>query len=198
MKFDSVIFDLDGTLWDATEQIASCWASCIKYVSVDFIKSLMGKTNEEICLKAKISSDKLDECQNKELTYLLGNPGKLYPGVIPLLCWLADTGVPSYIVSNCQKGYVDTFLKAYNMGRFFKGHTCSGATGKSKAQNIADLIATEKLSSPVYVGDTAGDKEAAESNNIVFIHSVYGFCPSIDAKYKANTPNDIRKILLEG
>ena len=29
MKYDGILFDLDGTLWDATEQIAASWNDII-------------------------------------------------------------------------------------------------------------------------------------------------------------------------
>ena len=30
MKYDSVLFDLDGTLWDATESTAEAWRRTLK------------------------------------------------------------------------------------------------------------------------------------------------------------------------
>jgi len=50
-KFDSIIFDLDGTLWDSTANVAVAWQAAkneVDYVPTDFtqetIKSITGMT----------------------------------------------------------------------------------------------------------------------------------------------------------
>ena len=52
---DSIIFDLDGTLWDSTKGVADSWSEVLskynfdrKYVSADEIKGYMGLTLDEI------------------------------------------------------------------------------------------------------------------------------------------------------
>ena len=52
---DSIIFDLDGTLWDSRKEVADSWSEIIKQydykrqdVSFQEINDLMGKTIDEI------------------------------------------------------------------------------------------------------------------------------------------------------
>lgn len=44
-----------------------------------------------------------------------------------------------------------------------------------KGDNILKIIQDYKLSSPVYVGDTAGDYSACRQANIPFVFASYGF-----------------------
>ena len=54
----AIIFDLDGTLWDATEQMLPAWNRVLKrYTSrqpmtLEEVRSYMGKTVEEIAAAA--------------------------------------------------------------------------------------------------------------------------------------------------
>ena len=52
---DSIIFDLDGTLWDSRKEVASAWSEVIrgydyerKEVTFQEVNDLMGKTIDEI------------------------------------------------------------------------------------------------------------------------------------------------------
>ena len=52
---DSIIFDLDGTLWDSRKEVASAWTEVIrtynyerKEVTFQEVNDLMGKTIDEI------------------------------------------------------------------------------------------------------------------------------------------------------
>ena len=55
MKENSVIFDLDGTLWDSSAQVAECWSQVGArllgpgfFLTPDDVKAQMGKTMDEI------------------------------------------------------------------------------------------------------------------------------------------------------
>ncbi|MFP3471895.1 hypothetical protein R0J90_17765, partial [Micrococcus sp. SIMBA_144] len=50
-----------------------------------------------------------------------------------------------------------------------------GRTGLSKGENIQLIIERNNLTSPIYVGDTEGDRKAARYARIPFIYAQYGF-----------------------
>lgn len=100
--------------------------------------------------------------------------GQLYPGVTEGLNKLADK-FDLYIVSNCQSGYIETFLGGVGSNSPFLDFECWGNTGLSKAENLRKVIARNGLRSPVFVGDTAGDYDAAKENGIPFVQVTYGF-----------------------
>ena len=79
------------------------------------------------------------------------------------------------IVSNCDNGYIQAFLKAHNMAQYFTDYECMGSTGKPKADNIALVVEHNHLKAPVYVGDTVWDYNSATQAGVPFIFAAYGF-----------------------
>ena len=186
-KFDSIIFDLDGTLWDSTGNVAVAWQSAID--QVDYVDELM--TQEKIRsitgmaynaifdkLFAYLDTEKRAElmsiCAKSELEILHTRGGELYPALNETLGYLADK-YKLYIVSNCQSGYIEVFLKLSGMGHFFMGHQCYGTKGNPKVENIKDIVNDHGLAAPVYIGDTMGDYDAATKAGVPFIFANYGF-----------------------
>ena len=106
-KTDSIFFDLDGTLWDCFELIKKLWK---QEANVDFQKSFMGLTSKEISQQTGLSLDKINSLQSKELDFIKNNSPKIYKGVIEGIKKLAFR-YKLFIVSNCQKGYIDVFLQ---------------------------------------------------------------------------------------
>lgn len=186
-KFDGIIFDLDGTLWDSTGNVALAWQRVIEQVDYvkepmtrDKIRAVTGMAYNVIfdTMFDYLEKDKRDElmaiCAKSELDMLHENGGDLYPVLEETLSYLADK-YKLYIVSNCQSGYIEIFLKLSNMGRFFSGHQCYGTKGNPKAENIKDIVHDHGLATPVYIGDTKGDYDSAAKAGVPFIFASYGF-----------------------
>ena len=184
---DAVIFDLDGTLWDATGCSSDIWNRVFdKYDEVTFCMTreissgLMGMTMEEIgdCLFPELPVSKrraiTDEFGVEEVAYLRENGAVLYDGMPDTIKELSEK-YDLYIVSNCQDGYVPAFLHAHDMEQFFKDIEMSGRTGMDKGRNIKLLMERNGINNALYVGDTAGDEKAARFAGIPFIWAKYGF-----------------------
>lgn len=185
MKFDNIIFDLDGTLWDSTEPIVVAWNEVLrsfgmKELKVTELYDCMGLTMNEIAAKLfpeensvrqREIMDALIEHENK---YLYEHGARLYADLEETLAELSKSFL-LYIVSNCQKGYIEAFLHAHRLEKYFADWECWGNTGASKDKSIRILIERNKLDNCVYVGDTAGDARAAAGAGIPFIHAAYGF-----------------------
>lgn len=151
MNCDSLIFDLDGTLWDASEAVSQSWAHTLRNTyqvknppSIAEIQSIMGLSAREIAdrLFSRYGEDP-DEiaqyCMRQECDYLAVHGGRLYAGVEPTLRDLAQHYHLS-IVSNCQQGYIESFLHFYHLEPLFTDFDCEGNTGLSKSENILSLI----------------------------------------------------------
>ncbi|QQL50352.1 HAD family hydrolase [Mucilaginibacter ginkgonis] len=186
-RFDSIIFDLDGTLWDSTANVAEAWqtaAGKVDYIkdaiTVASVRSITGMPYDAIFEKLfpKISSEQREEFKSlaarHELDTLNTKGGDIYPGVAETLQYL-QSRYKLFIVSNCQSGYIENFLKMDNMAGFFIGHQCYGTKGQQKWQNITDVVQDHHLTAPVYVGDTMGDYNASVKASVPFIFAAYGF-----------------------
>ena len=186
-RFDSIIFDLDGTLWDSTGNVAIAWEEARKQVDYDIetitverVKSITGMAYDVIfeVLLPDLEVEKRDHfkaiCAQSEIDVLDARGGALYPGLTETIQYLAAK-YKLYIVSNCQSGYIETFLRHCPVARYFSGHQCYGTKGQPKAENIKDIVIDHQLKAPVYVGDTTGDRNSATKAGVPFIFANYGF-----------------------
>jgi len=179
----AIIFDLDGTLWDTSKEIEFVWSKIAKDYNLEVkdnqIKNIMGLTKSEIIEyffdnNLELGNQFITVCQNKENEYLSKFGGGIYKNTIETIKKLSKS-YNLYIVSNCQSGYIETFLDYYNLGQYFRDYECSGNTGESKEYNIKLVIKRNNIVDAIYVGDTNKDYQAAKGNNIKFIWAKYGF-----------------------
>jgi phosphoglycolate phosphatase len=186
-QYDSIIFDLDGTLWDSTANVALAWQDAVNkvdYLQIDMtqalVRSITGMTYDAIFDKLfpNLTDVQRTEvkahCAESELRILHAKGGDLYPQLEDTLKELS-TRYKLYIVSNCQCGYIELFLDLNNLHTYFLGHQCYGTKNRPKADNIRDVVNDHGLLAPVYVGDTLGDYHAATQAGVPFIFADYGF-----------------------
>ncbi|AST91900.1 HAD family hydrolase [Sutcliffiella cohnii] len=183
---DSIIFDLDGTLWDSSKTVLTAWNEILRKkdgineLTVEDLQGTMGLQMHEIGKKLFPSLDDqareqlLQECGDLENVYLENSGGILYDSVEETLEALSEK-YKLYIVSNCQEGYIETFYKYHQLEKYFLDFENPGRTGLSKGENIKLVIERNSLSNPVYVGDTEGDLKAARYAGIPFVYATYGF-----------------------
>lgn len=187
MNRKGIIFDLDGTLWNTTETIVPVWNEVLKthketdkQISVEEMNGYMGKTLDQIAelmlpeLQKNNAMSILLECCGVEQKYLKQFGGKLYNKLSETLAELKKDYL-LFIVSNCQDGYVQSFLDYHGFNEVFDDFEMSGRTGKSKGENIKMIIERNNLESAIYVGDTEGDKIASDEAEIPFVFAEYGF-----------------------
>lgn len=203
---DSIIFDVDGTLWDATEIIAGAWNNYIhekEHMEMDidseYLSSLFGQLLSDIAknifpdLPEEEQLRIIDGCCRAEEEALLKKCAPLYEGLEETLKELSAR-YPLYIVSNCQAGYIEAFLETSGLGKYFQGHLCPGDTGMGKGKNIMKIVKDHDLKSPVYVGDTMGDCKACQEAGVPFIWAAYGFGEVTNPWKQINKPADLLEI----
>ena len=184
---DSIIFDVDGTLWDSTEIVADAWVIAAKEFNAPYehitgtrLRREFGKTMEAIGISLY---PELPEEEAVRITrhacdieneWLLAHPASLYEGVMETLKALSEK-MPLFIVSNCQAGYIEVLLETTGITPYITDHLCPGDTGYAKASNIRAIVEKYNLKDPVYVGDTAGDLVASREAGVPFVFASYGF-----------------------
>lgn len=206
MKVDGILFDLDGTLWDATQAIADSWAEVLKDQpdipqppTKEELESVMGMASEPLMAKlfphitVERGRELFAQCCQVENLYLREHGGVLYPDIPEVMSTLSQR-VPLFIVSNCNDGYIECFLDAHGLRSCFRDWECIGRTGKEKWENMKLVAMRNGLNAPVYVGDTVMDQASAQKAGISFIHAAYGF-GQVPGVPKLSTPRDLLELI---
>ena len=207
MKFENIIFDVDGTLWDTTKTVADSWNYAVKtlgYSPADItgeqLKNEFGKTMDVIAqdLFPHLPLDQrnilMEACCRYEDEFLeeLEVP-PLYPDIPETIAALSKNH-RLFIVSNCQSGYIELFLRKTGLEKYITDIECFGNTKKTKGENIRLVIDRNIPGSTCYVGDTAGDQKAAAYAGIPFIFASYGF-GQVNEKDSFASISTIRELL---
>ena len=188
MKYDSIILDVDGTIWDTTPVVAKAWNKAIAElfpqvppVTADILKGQFGKTMDVIgrnLFGALSDSDQailLKRCCVEEHLAIEQNEKDIaYEGVVQTIRELSKK-IPLFIVSNCQAGYIELVMKKNGITDCITDFECFGNNGLTKDKNLRLIIERNNLKNPVYVGDTQGDLEACKLAEVPFIWAEYGF-----------------------
>jgi phosphoglycolate phosphatase len=200
---DALIFDLDGTLWDTCQTCAHAWNEVLarhgipfRSITGDDVRRVTGKPHDA-CIRDTFVG--LPEAQlellNRETAVednlaIERHGGQLYEGVAEGLRALA-LRCPLFIVSNCQAGYIELFLRLNGLGPQFRDFECWGNTGQPKPENLRQLIARNALERPWLIGDASGDMQAAEACGVLFVHAAYGFGQVERADLRVSTFNEL-------
>ena len=188
MTYESLILDIDGTLWDSRSLVAEGFNLQLTEegyphlcVTVDDLTPLFGKVMEDLAdaILATVSReeryDMMLRCMAREHAYMAENPCQVgYPKVRETLEKLSEK-YRLFIVSNSQSGYPQLCMEKLGLTPYIEGSLCFGDTGTTKGQTIRTLIEKHKIGSCVYVGDTQGDYEATVEAGVPFIWASYGF-----------------------
>ncbi|MBR4971951.1 MAG: HAD family hydrolase [Oscillospiraceae bacterium] len=184
----SLIFDIDGTLWDSRALVAEGYNIQLRKegydhlcVTAEDLKPLFGKVMTEIAdaILASVPENQrytlMERCMDTENRYLAENECRIgYDGVKETLEELAKR-YRLFIVSNAQCGYPELCMEKLGIGHLIEGHLCFGDTGTEKGQTILELMRRHHIDDAVYIGDTQGDYEATVVAGIPFIWAAYGF-----------------------
>ena len=211
MKYESLILDIDGTLWDSRALVAQGYNLQLTaeglsryFVDAERLKPLFGKVMTEIAdamfpdLPESRRYALMERCMDRENRYLEENPCRIgYPGIVEALETLSRSH-RLFIVSNSQQGYPELCMDKLGIRELISGHLCFGDTGTDKGTTIRILMDKYGISSAAYVGDTQGDREAAEKAGIDFLWAAYGFGAVTGYAEKLNGPMDLVRLEKEG
>lgn len=203
----AILFDLDGTLWDACDVLTRCWNRTLaekfpdlgRTLTLADLQSAMGKTVEQIGRLFFPHADPARACEavcvasQDELEELTACGGCLYDDLPEVLAALSARYFLG-IVSNCQCGYIEAFLQAHGLAAYFSDFLCAGMTGRCKGENIQEIMAKNGLTEAIYVGDTRSDEEAARLAGLPFVHAAYGFGDAQAPDEVITTPRELSAV----
>ena len=187
MHYESLIFDIDGTLWDSRALVAEGYNEHLRKVGLDHLcvdaerlGALFGKVMTEIAdalfesLPQAERYPLLERCMECENRHLAEDPCDIgYPRVKETLEVLAKKH-RIFIVSNSQCGYPELCIQKLGLEHIVRGHLCFGDTGTGKGQTILRLMKEHNITSCAYIGDTQGDRDACLEAGVPFIFAEYG------------------------
>ncbi len=194
-QFDSLIFDMDGTLWDATDGYVKCWQIALKklnypdLINRPILESVMGYTEEQLLAKLfphynpAEQKEIISTIKTAQDDYLETFGGELYAGVAEGLQQLSKH-YRLFMLSNCFPNTIYQFLNVTKLSPFIEGHICYGENPVPKSENIKLLQYKYDLKNTVYVGDTLGDAQQAAIAKVPFVFMTYGF-GKVDSYYQS-------------
>lgn len=202
--YDTVIWDIDGTLLDTAEGLVSAYQYSIKALNlaskeVGEIKSFIGPVPKMVFMKhfnmdepeAQKASD-VFRMRYKKHDLL---KARLYEGIPYVLELLQGKQIKQAVATNKRQDYALDICKYFRLDRFLNPILGpDNISSKSKADLIAQCMRELGSVKAVMIGDTISDSEAARTAGIDFIGVNYGFGFHNVEGY-ANTPTDILKLL---
>ncbi len=182
----ALIFDLDGTLWDAVDALTAVWSREMRTAGIertlthaDMVGGMgLGPVELAAHLVPELPPERrkpfFDHVTRVETEFIPQYGATLYPGLVETLRALSKD-YRLMIASNCVDGYIESFLGYAGVGDLISDFAHPGVTGLPKAGNIRLLMERNGIAQAVMVGDTVLDYEAACGAGVPFIHAAYGF-----------------------
>lgn len=183
----NLFFDLDGTIWDASNSTAIAWSRVFKRWDINHeilekdIQSVAGKPYME-CLNIlapeviqhKDIDSILIELAIEEKKTMKEVGGKYYRDALETIVTLS-TECQLFLVSNCNDWYLKAFLNHSGLDNVFIECVCFGTFNQNKVANLIYLKNKYNIQSGYYIGDTKGDMNAAHEVGLNYIHIKHGF-----------------------
>ena len=206
-NIDALIFDMDGTLWNATDSYAKIWnLTCKSFgyeieITGEQLSPFMGMSLDDI-MRHLFGNDfnvpeedflrELESCENRIMPSL---GGVVYPGVIEGLRLLKDN-FRLFMLSNCSSNGLINFTSFTRTTSLFEGLLSQGERYASKSDNLSYLKNKYSLAHPIYIGDTQADCDHAHSSGLLFAFATYGFGTCHDPDFSFDSFNELTNILL--
>lgn len=211
--YDAVVFDLDGTLFDAEEGIVSSVVKAMKEMGLEIpqgaqLRQVVGPPlRYSFHDLLNVPSERLDEAADR-YAYIFRSEGmyrySVYPGIRTMLRVLKENGIYVALASSKPRDLCEHILRHYGLRHFFDrviGETDSHAK-LGKPEMIRRAL-PEHYERAAMVGDRLYDMEGAKAAGVDGVGAVYG-CGSVEELQNAgatllvNDADELRELLCPG
>ena len=196
---DALIFDMDGTMWDAVDTYAEIWNMAFEREGIDCsitrddLLALIGTPIDDI-MRHFVPADMVEHLlriiAELVVTELPRLGGKLYEGVQDGIAKLARH-YKLFMLSNCDELELPIFVKFAGIESYITDTIAYGNTRLRKAENMRLLSEKYNLQHPVYIGDTDSDCSEAHRAGIPFVWMSYGFGTTDKAQLQFDCFSDL-------
>jgi phosphoglycolate phosphatase len=185
-QVNSLLFDMDGTLWDGVEAYAQGFNDFFKANNINRqivkndISALMGWEQDKFlqAVVPEIDFSERESAYNQIIEFqyqrIESGIGMLYDGVREGLEKLSER-YKLFIVSNCPEFAIEHFMHWAKIEHTITDLAAHGKNHKPKHENIRFLIEKHGLKHPFYIGDTDSDSKQSSLVPLPFIFVDYGF-----------------------
>jgi phosphoglycolate phosphatase len=193
VNVDTIIFDVDGTLFNGQSLSLPIFKNCLSILIDEFHYNLPFPSDKEILSNFGKQADEIyndllqnpppevlnsfAECVEKTEVFLLTTDGgMLFDNVPAVLKKLKERGYKLAICTNARKDYFRAIVERFHFKDYFQVMLAAGLfVNKDKIWMVQEII--KKLDSKEFavVGDRHHDIEAAKANGGISVGCSYGF-----------------------
>lgn len=206
-RTDALIFDMDGTLWDAVDTYARIWnevflragrvvhitrEGLIKNIGVPIPKILENLFPDLDAAEMDRFSRELELYEPELLTRYGGTP---FPGVVSGLERLSRR-YKLFLVSNCGVQTLPIFMECLGIKPYITDILSFGDTGRPKGDNMLLLKERYGLQQPLYMGDIDADGRETHRVGLPFVFARYGFGETDDYELAFDSFDDFTEFFM--
>ena len=204
---DGVLFDLDGTLLDTVDDFLAIIVSMreergLPEAPLHLIRSTVSDGSAGmLCAAFSITPEhaELDALREEFLERYqqhLGAHSRPFPGIMELLDWLDDEGLPWGVVTNKMSRFSIPLLQASGLGGRCASLVCPDQVSRGKPhpeplfKACLDMGVAPARS--VYIGDHLRDIHAGRAAGMRTVAALYGYLPPGDDPQQWNADFTIK------
>ena len=215
MAWDTILFDLDGTLTDPKEGITKSVAHALAHFGIqadpDTLTGFIGPPLSESfpefygfdAAQTTLATEKFREYFSRQ-GWLENVP---YPGMAELLRDLQAVGKQLVVATSKPEAFAVRILEHFGMAPYF-AHICGAPMGDEKHAKKASVVAdalrragVADKSVAVMIGDRRHDIAGAHANGLAAVGVLYGYGDRAEhlaagAEHIAGSLADLRELLM--